>query len=617
VSPIHGVVANTHSSEFLIHKYWGRKPFNVVASVLGQYVSDGTTFWDPFSGSGVAALAASDLGANVLASDINPTAYNLTSAVLERFDLVRVQRKADEMIESLRSQYAQAYRVEGEVVRYFVHGMASLCKACGDKSYPTLEQHGEPRAACRCGARSRFNGGVRRNDSRLIGCNLAGIGLVGPSHSYWPSVLDTWQRMDAVGVADYRQTYDRPLIENRRILAHSGATTSSFFNAFPFALLSILADTVNGTDNAVRIPLQVLLTSLVTQGSRLLPFRRGLTSGGPAWSIPGFWIPPVNVEMNVFDSYASRSRKVLRGLYSIAKHPDPRSHRVALGSATRVARDLPQHSQDVVFLDPPYGGDVPYLEFSALWNAFISDETVALDEEIVVSDRIDRPSQWAEYQSRFSAQLESILDKLSHDGVVVVTFNNLDGRAWSNMMEPFQRLGLRLRDIAYQAPAVKSAKSQMSPMASYVGDFYLVFVRSRGASTTTLIPDEVIREAVSELFERCGSPQPAGRVRNVVLMKLLSCGAHASQFEEYEAKITGICGSPIRGQYILEQHADVSRIAYLDDHVASIDADDPLEVFATVTRMDAGSTLPAFQDVLAAMTRKAMRLNPSRPLFPE
>ena len=36
----------------------------------------------------------------------------------------------------------------------------------------------------------------------------------------------------------------------------------------------------------------------VAQCSRLIAYRNDLTTGGPAWTVPGFWVPPVHLETN-------------------------------------------------------------------------------------------------------------------------------------------------------------------------------------------------------------------------------------------------------------------------------------------------------------------------------
>ena len=50
--------AKTHTSMYLMHKYWARKPANVVAEYIKHYSKEGETVLDPFAGSGVTAVEA-------------------------------------------------------------------------------------------------------------------------------------------------------------------------------------------------------------------------------------------------------------------------------------------------------------------------------------------------------------------------------------------------------------------------------------------------------------------------------------------------------------------------------------------------------------------------------
>ncbi|MFY9983094.1 MAG: DNA methyltransferase, partial [Methanoregula sp.] len=55
-----------------IHKYWARKPDNIVAAYIERYSKEGDTVLDPFSGSGVTAIEALRLGRKAIAVDLDP-----------------------------------------------------------------------------------------------------------------------------------------------------------------------------------------------------------------------------------------------------------------------------------------------------------------------------------------------------------------------------------------------------------------------------------------------------------------------------------------------------------------------------------------------------------------
>ena len=63
------------------HKYWGKKPVEPLAFMIERLTTKGDLVVDPFSGSGVAGLAATMLGRRYLGFDINPVAGRLSSLV--------------------------------------------------------------------------------------------------------------------------------------------------------------------------------------------------------------------------------------------------------------------------------------------------------------------------------------------------------------------------------------------------------------------------------------------------------------------------------------------------------------------------------------------------------
>lgn len=77
------VTAETHPPGYSFHKYWARKPHNVVRRALEACgVAPGTVVLDPFCGSGVPLSEAAALGATCIGLDVNPVAVELTRATL-------------------------------------------------------------------------------------------------------------------------------------------------------------------------------------------------------------------------------------------------------------------------------------------------------------------------------------------------------------------------------------------------------------------------------------------------------------------------------------------------------------------------------------------------------
>jgi len=176
----------------------------------------------------------------------------------------------------------------------------------------------------------------------------------------------------------------------------------------------------------------------------------------------------------------------------------------------------------LIFLDPPYGDNVPYLEFSTIWNSILR-EKVRFDSEVVVSDRTEERSNWEDYRDRLCEVTSRCAVLLQGSGHLVVTFNNLERKAWFAILSSLQTSGFACTRSWYQVPAVVSTKAQLASEGSYIGDFYCIYVvdPSKIRSSTGDAEASVIRSAVLRtLLARNGSA-PKVVVMRTILDELL------------------------------------------------------------------------------------------------
>ena len=87
----YAVVAKTHPAMYKMHKYWSRKPYNVIADYIKHYTKKGDIILDPFCGSGVTAIEAIRLKRKVIAVDLNPMAIFITKMTLEPINLAKFE----------------------------------------------------------------------------------------------------------------------------------------------------------------------------------------------------------------------------------------------------------------------------------------------------------------------------------------------------------------------------------------------------------------------------------------------------------------------------------------------------------------------------------------------
>ena len=84
--PDHIILPELHPSMYLMHKYWARKPHNVVASYIKKYSKKGEIVLDPFCGSGVTVAESLILERKAIGMDINPFSIFLTKNTIDQVD---------------------------------------------------------------------------------------------------------------------------------------------------------------------------------------------------------------------------------------------------------------------------------------------------------------------------------------------------------------------------------------------------------------------------------------------------------------------------------------------------------------------------------------------------
>ncbi len=467
--------AARHPPEYRLHKYWARKPHNVAAAFLRALVPPGGSVLDPFCGSGVILAEARALGLRAVGIDLNPIAALIADLTANPPDPAAFETVLAAFVAGAREVLTPLYRLpDGAEIRYTVHSSVAICPACGVRiSAGQVRRVGQGRRCPACGAPVRFN--LRT----LAGTEIVAVALMDGTQRSDPATLAHQQ-----AAASCLQGTALPgeFLANPRILAWEGMTAADLFtprNAGAVAALRTLIAACAPSGSPEARALLALLTAALAGCSRLVAWRDGLRGGGPAWSVPGFWVAPLHVEHNplpLLDAWARRYRRGIVRLWERTRAGP--SATVLCGAAQTILPALVTvgHRFDLIFFDPPYGDSVPYLEFSALWNAFLG-EVVDYDREITVSNRAAHPASWDSYAAGLREVVAGSVALLKPDGALLVTFNNLDGRAWAALLAALHAAGLRCETAHYVAPAVISAKAQFAPDGSYQGDFWCVFRR--------------------------------------------------------------------------------------------------------------------------------------------
>ncbi len=412
-----------------VHKYWGRKPANVVARYVELFTRPGEVVLDPFAGSGVTVVEAAILGRRGLGFDANPLAARLGRALLEPPARTGLAEAGEAILEALQP----------EVARWF----STRCRGCGETTpVRSFAHHGdqldELRYRCpRCG-----HAGADAPDQADLDLSDAPVDV--PPDTPDADIVFGWQM---------------------RKLRRAGLTRwSELFTPRSLRLSSLLRSRIQQVaDPATREWLLLTLTAALAQCTRMIADSSG-RAGGPSWKINCYWLPSRWQELNPLVYFGNRVRKSLAALEdlreqgapltSLARYDRGDSRRLPLGDGT----------VDFIFTDPPYGGEgVQYAELSTLWCLWLDEPTRFADE---IAFNPVRELTQADYARGLRDVFEQCHRVLRPGRWMTVTFANKDPDVFQALLDACAGAGFRHEfrlAMGRSAPALTETNAPRAP----------------------------------------------------------------------------------------------------------------------------------------------------------
>lgn len=262
------------------------------------------------------------------------------------------------------------------------------------------------------------------------------------------------------------------LFENSRINVGKGETVADLFTPRALVGLSLLYDAIQKIEDAnLRDVFEITFTGALSQASNLvfvIRRRKDTKDRAPRaevgnWVI-GYWKPEEHFEINVWNCFANRFKRIFKGETEINElfasredHYFEKNVQLIHGSAS--ALPLADDSVDYVFIDPPHVNRVPYLEQSLMWNAWLGmADDIDWKKEIIVSEAKARKDKTAaNYQKLLGAAFSEIGRVLKPHRYFSMAFNCLDDQIWRDILNLFATHGFELSEIVpleYSATSV-------------------------------------------------------------------------------------------------------------------------------------------------------------------
>jgi len=508
----HAISPKAHTPMYLMHKFWARKPHNVVAEYIKHYSKKGEIVLDPFCGSGVTAIESLKHGRKAIAIDLDPIATFITRMTLIPVDLKKFTEICKEIEAKVKNRILDLYQTK--------------CPKCGKKSTILatiyLREKTEPleiRLFCpNCNKRLKKKPALEDLE-RIIEIEKIEIPYWYPKDKLRYPNGQEFQEGTHIGIDEVPGLFTK-----RNLLA-----------------LSILYHKIEDVKDAkIRDLIKFAFTSMSHLASNMTPDRptRPFSS---FWPVHRYWVPPRFMESNVwmlFESSIFGKQGILKGkketeqvipCYKEAKDFDDFEKDANIWILTESVLNLeetgiPKNSIDYVFTDPPYGGSIQYMELSTLWASWLKGKNndprfiLNFDEEITINESQEK--DFETYHRMLRNAFEEIFKVLKPGRWLTVTFHNTQINIFNSIIKAVVMSGFDLEKIIYQPPARASAKGLLQPYGSAVGDYY---IRFRKPKQKTVLSDSeidkvryerVVVDTVKKIIAERGEPTSYSTIIN-------------------------------------------------------------------------------------------------------
>lgn len=96
-------IAESYTGIYAMHKYWSKKPYNIIREFILRYTEKDEIVLDPFCGSGISVTESIFTERKAIGIDINPSAIFITKQMINKVPTKLIQKEFSKL-ESVRSR---------------------------------------------------------------------------------------------------------------------------------------------------------------------------------------------------------------------------------------------------------------------------------------------------------------------------------------------------------------------------------------------------------------------------------------------------------------------------------------------------------------------------------
>lgn len=443
------IKAKTYKGIYAMHKYWAKKPFNVISEYINHFTNEGEVVFDPFCGSGVVITESLMNNRKAIANDLNPVSTFITEKTTKPIDLKQLDLEFKKLKNDVKPQIDELYKIH--------------CPECGEEIIVT---------------HSIWKGETPK--TMWFDCKKCNKKQILPVSEEYIS------KMNEVNSRDIPHWYPQnKMFENSRINVKKDQKVSDLFTHRNLLAASIIFNRIEKIeDKEIREMMKFVFTSAVPQMTKLMFVikRRSKNNGTEkeelgSW-VAGYWMPEDRFELHAWRFFENRYKRIKKGKEDSNKikiYKENENVKYFNESAKKLD-SIEDNSIDYIFTDPPYADYVPYFEQSLLWASWLKKD-IDFKGEIVISNSKEREKNKKQYLIDMEIAFTEIARKLKPNKFMTVTFNSVKHDIWDGFLSALENSGLKLVNIKSISTSACSVV-QDSRAGALKGDLYLTFQKT-------------------------------------------------------------------------------------------------------------------------------------------
>jgi len=475
--------AESYTGIYGVHKYWSKKPYNIIRHFIEKYSQVEEIVLDPFCGSGISIIESILNNRKAVGFDINPSAIFITKQMLNKISTSKLYESYLKIESKVKDDINSLYFIKRENKKYLA-------------THFIWEENKLTEIWYQNGSNKNITKPTEGDISFISQFNYDKINYYYPQNDFF---------------------------HNPRINAYGSKKIYELFTPRNLFALSMLMNAIEQEDDPeIRDILKFCFTSSVGQASKMVFVvkNRGKYKGQSnetrkevgSWVI-GYWTPKENFEINVWNCFNNKFQKILKAKKQQEKSDYEIKEVNSITSLTnndknlylrnlpaqKALEEIPDNSIDYIITDPPHGNRIPYLELSMLWNSWLKMD-VDYENEIVISESKERKKNLENYNSLLNKVFQEIYRVLKYEKYFSLMFNSLDDNTWINVISELHTLNFQLHKVEtldYSANSVV----QDTRGKGLKTDFILTFVKRKNHLNLPLNIITLEKEEIINLIE--------------------------------------------------------------------------------------------------------------------